>query len=75
MIGRVYASFDRLDPGARSEAVVRLTEQLRKEGIREAMLYDEQGVLRVHIANGVVRKPLPPSTPPAARAKASISEI
>ena len=75
LIGRVDASFDRLDPAARSEALVTLTERLGKEGIREAMLYDERGALRVHITNGVVRKPLPPSTPPVARAPTSIAEI
>lgn len=71
LIGRLDASFEKLDADARAEALAEMKSQLRREGLREAMLYDEKGALRVHIANGTIRRPLPASDAAAARRPAT----
>lgn len=59
LIGRIDPAFEKLDADERLQALTEMGERLRREGLREAMLYDDEGALRIHIADGTLRRPKP----------------
>lgn len=70
LVGRVDDRFAELSPKDRYEETLRMRDRFRSFGIREAMIYDESGRMRVHIASNKIRLPhAPPKAekPPAKR--------
>ena len=59
LIGRVQPAFAELGQNRQIEEANKLSARLEGIGVREAMLYDSQGRLRVHYADGDLRRPAP----------------
>ena len=57
LIGRVDARFDALSQEEKIEAAEEMVENFEFQGIREAMLYDDRGLMQVHFAAGLLHRP------------------
>lgn len=59
LIGRVDSEYILLPLEGRIEEANQMAKNFEEQGIREAMLYDDRGLMHVHYAAGVIHRPRP----------------
>jgi hypothetical protein len=75
LVGRVDGKFAELSPKDRYGETVKMRDRFRSFGIREAMIYDESGRMRVHIASNKIRLPHPPAKAEKAPARTKLQAL
>jgi hypothetical protein len=62
-IGTVHEGWYQIDPKRRHKEAIALMTRLAQDGVREAMLFDENRVLQVHVSRGRLQFPKAPPRP------------